>query len=80
MPCEGRVAGQPVHQVVGGALLLDLGRGGLAVLADALVQVLAIAAGGHGGHQDGLGGHERQFLGQVPGDHLRIDDQPAATF
>ena len=44
--------------------------------ADPLVQVLPVAAGGDGRHQDVLGRHEGQLLGQVPGDHLRIDDQP----
>ena len=54
--------------------------GGLAVAANPLVQVLPIAAGGHGRHQDVFRRHERQFFGQMLGDHLRIDDQPAATF
>ena len=67
---------QPLEQVVRPALLFDYGGGGLAVAADALVQILPVAAGGDGGHQDVLGGHERQLFGQMLGDHLRIDDQP----
>ena len=64
----------------GSALLLHHRRGRLAVPANPLVQILAIAAGGDGRHQNVLGRHERQFFGQVPGDHLRINHQAAATF
>ena len=56
--------------------LLHFRRRGLAMPADPLVQILPIAAGRDPGHQDRLARHERQLLGQIAGNHLRINDQP----
>ena len=39
------------------------------------MQVLAVAAGLDGRHQDVLGRHERQLGGDVGLDHLRVDHQ-----
>ena len=43
---KGRIVLEPRDQVIGTTVLLDLGRGGVTVLADAFVQVLAIPTGG----------------------------------
>mmetsp|Transcript_874 Transcript_874/g.1261 ORF Transcript_874/g.1261 Transcript_874/m.1261 type:complete len:427 (-) Transcript_874:221-1501(-) len=66
---ERGVRPDAVHQVVGRPLALHPGPRGHRVLADHLVQLLAIAAGLDAGHEDVLRGHEGEL-----GHHVRPDD------
>ena len=62
---EGRIGCEPGHEIILSALVLHYSRRGQAVLANPLVQLLPVAAGGHRGHVDVLGGHKRQLRFQV---------------
>ena len=72
---EHRVAGNAVNHIVLEALLLDALASSHGVLADALVQVLTVAAALYGVHHDVLGCHERQLVHNVRLDDLRVNDQ-----
>jgi hypothetical protein len=66
---------QPLEQVIRAAVLLDVQGRGLAVLANPLVQVLAVATSLHGGHENVFRRHERQLGPQIGGDHFGIHHQ-----
>ena len=72
---EHRVACDAVNHVVLEALFLDALARSHGVLADALVQVLTVAAALYGVHHDVLGCHERQLVHNVRLDDLRVNDQ-----
>ena len=72
---EHRVAGDAVNHIVLEALLLDALASSHGVLADALVQVLTVAAALYGVHHDVLGCHERQLCHEMLLDNLRIYNQ-----
>jgi len=52
---KGRIGGEPLHQVVPPALLLDRDGRRPTVPADPLVQVLPVAAGAGGRHEEVFG-------------------------
>ena len=68
---------KPGNQVIGLAVGLYLLGSGLGMLADLLVQVLAISAGLDGFHQNLLGRHEWKFSIYSSLYHFWIDDQAA---
>ena len=72
---EHRVTGDAVNHIVLQTLLLDALACSHGVLADALVQVLTVAAALYGVHHDVLGCHERQLVHNVRLDDLRVNDQ-----
>ena len=69
------IALDPLKEVVGLSLLLHELRRRLRVLAKPLVELLAVTTGGHGGHQDGFGGHEGQLGIELAADRLGVDDE-----
>ena len=71
-----RVDFQAVDEVVRLAVLLDLLAGLLGVLADAFVELLAVAAMFDGFHQDVFGGDEGQLGSYASADRLGIDNEP----
>ena len=74
---EHRILLQQLEQLVVGSFLLDPPRGLHRMLADPLVQILAVAAGLDAFHDDVLGRHEREFLAQPFLDDLRPDLEAA---
>ena len=74
---ESFVGFESGKEVVVATLLFDDFRRGLAVLADAFVERLAVAAGGYCGHEDVFGGHEGELFAEGAGDDVGVDDQAA---
>ena len=72
---EGGVSLDAGNHVVGLALLLDDGGSSHGVLAQALVQLLTIAALLDSLHHDVLAGHEGQLGHDTGADNLRVDDE-----
>jgi hypothetical protein len=75
-----RVRSDPLDEVVLPALLLDHTRGLVGEDADALVGLLSVPGGRlcDERHDDVLGGHERQLLGDPRGDDLGVYDEALA--
>ena len=68
---EQLILAEEIEEVVSACSLADLGSDRSAVVLDALMSGLTIAAGGDDGHQDVLGGHERQDFHDIAGDDGR---------
>mmetsp|Transcript_6368 Transcript_6368/g.21450 ORF Transcript_6368/g.21450 Transcript_6368/m.21450 type:complete len:215 (-) Transcript_6368:461-1105(-) len=73
---EAAVAAHAGDEVVGLALLLHAPPRLHAVLPDGLVQLLAVAAGLHGRHEDVLRGHEGQLGHDARANDRGVDDEP----
>lgn len=72
---EVGVGFESVDEVVVESLLFDAVSGFLRVDSDFFVEVLAVASGFDGFHEDVFGRHEREFEHEVLADHRFVDDE-----
>ena len=63
----------PFQEIVVFAMVFDFCGCGVGMYSDGLVHELARSSFARHGHDDILGGHEREFVIQPPGDDLGVD-------